>query len=107
MGPNVKPFKANRAASAIPNGKWKYATDGKVILEHLSGTKKKKIIGTMNPGQHLKYNIKTGKKDVISGSIEKYIAWKDGKMIFEDSPLYEVAEKLSRMYNVDIKVSED
>lgn len=81
--------------------------EGKVILEHLSGTKEKKIIGSMNPGQHLKYNIKTGTMSSTKGSIEKFIAWKEGKLIFEDTPITQVAEKLSSMFNVDIEVSDN
>lgn len=81
--------------------------NGKVILEHEGLDKEKKTIGAMVPGQHVSYNIKTGEISSTKGSVEKYIAWKEGKLVFEDTPITQVAEKLSRMFNVDIEVADD
>ena len=79
--------------------------NGKVVLEsEMSGGEKRRI-GAMTPGQHVKYNVNTGNISSTKGNIEKYIAWKDGKLIFEDSPMAEVVEKLSRIYNVDIELA--
>jgi len=79
--------------------------NGKVSLEQTT-TDGSKSIGTMVPGQHVVYNTVTGNKTSTQGNIEKYISWIDGKLVFEDTPISEVAEKLSRMYNVEIKVDE-
>ena len=38
------------------------------------------------------------------GDIEKYIAWKDGKLIFKRDNLVQIAQRLSRWYNVDIEI---
>lgn len=80
---------------------------GKVVLEKSMDGRNDKTIGIMKPGQHLNYNTKTGAIAVSEGNIEKYIGWKEGKLIFEDTPITEVAEKLSRMFNVNIEVSDD
>lgn len=80
--------------------------NGKVVLEQNDAAGNSKAIGTMEPGQHVNYNIKTSVVSSIIGDVEKYIAWKDGKLIFEDTPIVEVAEKLSRMFNVEIKLSD-
>ncbi len=61
----------------------------------------------MEPGQHVNYNLKTGMVSCTKGNVEKYIAWKEGKMVFEDTPITQVAERLSRMFNVDIEVADD
>ncbi len=81
--------------------------NGKVVLEQNEADGKTKTIGAMEPGQHVEYNIKTGAVSSTKGSIEKFVAWKDGKLVFEDTPIIEVAERLSRMFNVDIEVADD
>ena len=81
--------------------------NGKVVLEQNEADGKTKAIGVMEPGQHVNYNIKTGAVSSTMGNIKKFVAWKDGMLIFEDTPIIEVAEKLSRMFNVDIKVTDD
>lgn len=37
--------------------------------------------------------------------VEKYIAWKDGKLMFRDDTMEEVVRRLNRWYNVDIKLT--
>ena len=61
-------------------------------------------MATMVPGDHIKYNANKGTISRSKGITEKYIAWKDGKLIFEDAPIVEIAERLSRLYNVEITV---
>ena len=44
--------------------------------------------------------------DVISstkGNIEKYIAWKDGKLVLDNESIVAIANKLSRWYNVEFE----
>jgi hypothetical protein len=61
----------------------------------------------MVPGQHVSFNLNSGKTSSIKGKIEKYIAWKDGKLVFDNEPLTGVAEKLGRMFNVEIEVADE
>ena len=81
--------------------------EGKVVLEETNQDGESDIIETMAPGQHINYNIDN--KTLLSshGNIEKYISWKDGKTVFEDTPITVIAEKLNRMFNVDIEVNEN
>lgn len=81
--------------------------NGKVALESVQANGKSKNIGIMVPGQHVDYNIESGGMTSSQGNIEKYIAWKDGRLVFVDTPIVQVAEKLSRMFNVDIQVADD
>lgn len=78
--------------------------NGKVVLEQENAAGDVQIIGSMVPGQHVAFNKLTGKISSSKENIEKYIAWKDGKLVFEDTPILEVAENLSRMFNVNIQV---
>lgn len=80
--------------------------EGKVVLESSDINGTKKTVGSLVPGDHANY-LATGEISTTSGSIEKYVAWKDGLMIFDNAGITEVAERLGRMYNVDIKVSEE
>ncbi|WP_372774767.1 FecR family protein [Mangrovibacterium sp.] len=81
--------------------------NGKVVLEQGVGNNKTKTISAMEPGQHVQYNIRTDEVSSSFENVEKFIAWRDGKLMFIDTPIGEVAEKLSRMFNVDILVDKD
>jgi transmembrane sensor len=58
----------------------------------------------MNRGQHLEYNRVTGDTSLTEQDTYKYIAWKDGKLIFRNDPLGEVLDKISLQFNVDIEL---
>ena len=105
---NVKVLGTSFNVMAYPDKDEVEATlvKGKVVLEQNEGAQTK-TIGSMVPGQHVSYNVKTGAVYSSQGNIEKYTSWKDGKLIFEDALITQVAEKLSRMFNVDIEVSDD
>lgn len=81
--------------------------EGKVVLERFTENGRTKTIGTMIPGQHVEYHIDSGKASSTNGNIEKYIAWKDGLLIFDNSNIDEVAERLSRMFNVEIEAAHE
>lgn len=81
--------------------------EGKVVIEKTIIDEKFESVGAMVPGQHVAYNLKSGKITSSKGGIDKYIAWKDGKLIFDNEPITQIAEKLGRMFNVDIEVADD
>ncbi len=81
--------------------------NGKVILEQQKADGLTSVIGAMKPGHHVYYDRETGAISCIKGSVEKYVAWKDGKLVFEDASITVVAEKLNRMFNVDIEVADN
>ncbi len=81
--------------------------EGKVVIEKRIPGEKPKPVGTLIPGQHIAYLINSGKIISTKGRIDKYIAWKDGKLVFDNEPITMVAQKLSRNFNVDIEVADD
>jgi ferric-dicitrate binding protein FerR (iron transport regulator) len=81
--------------------------EGKVVLEQFDKNGTTKSIESMVPGEHVDYNPTTGELSSTQGSVEKYIAWKDGILFFDNAGISDVAEKLGRMYNVDIKVADE
>ncbi|MBN2166179.1 MAG: DUF4974 domain-containing protein [Marinilabiliaceae bacterium] len=111
---NVGGFKVNAVGtsfnvSANPDNNIIETTliEGKVVLKFAQENGSDETIGIMEPGQHLKYNIETGAVSSTKGNVEKFVAWKEGKLIFEDTPITQVAEKLGSMFNVDIEISDN
>jgi ferric-dicitrate binding protein FerR (iron transport regulator) len=80
--------------------------NGKVLVEKISASQSVVSLGIMVPGQHVEYNHQTDKVYSVQGRIEKYVAWKEGKLVFDNEPIEGVAEKLGRMFNVDFEVDE-
>jgi len=81
--------------------------NGKVVLDLIEQNGKSKTIETMSPGQHVNFSLLTGAVSSTVGNIEKYISWTEGKLIFEDTPILQVTERLSRMFNVDFEVKDE
>ncbi len=61
-------------------------------------------IKTLEPGECIKYNSLKKNCTLESGDIRKYVAWKDGLLIFKNDSIPEIAKKLERWYNVDVKI---
>ena len=81
--------------------------EGKVVVERTMPGKEVEQIGIMKPGQNITYNLNSEKISSYNGNIDKYVAWKDGKLVFDNEPITEVAEKLGRMFNVEIEVADN
>lgn len=58
----------------------------------------------LKPSDKLYYNYRTGVMRKDKTSIYEKTAWKDGKLIFRDTPLKEILKRLARYYNVDISL---
>jgi len=54
--------------------------------------------------QHLSFNKSEGTSLITTGDVNKYVSWKDGKLIFRDEPLSYVVKKLGQIFNVDIEL---
>lgn len=74
---------------------------GKVFIQkEFSGNES--TVCEMHPGQHFRLNLKTNKYSLQNEKSFKYVAWKDGKLVFDDDSLSEVVDRLSQWYNVEI-----
>ncbi len=74
--------------------------EGKVDLFNKSATR----IETMNPGELIEFNNKTQDFYKSKADLNKYIAWKTGRLMFRDDKMNVVVEKMERWYNVDIEI---
>jgi ferric-dicitrate binding protein FerR (iron transport regulator) len=69
-----------------------------------SGKRNTQLISELNPNQHLAYKKQTKSKSILDTDVYRFIAWKDGKLIFRNEPLSLVLDKISLMFNVDIEL---
>ena len=106
---NVKALGTKFNVSAYPDDDLIETTlvEGKVVIEKTVPGGKSQPVGTMIPGQHVAYHLNSGKVISTKGNIDKYIAWKDGKLVFDNQSITEITEKLGRMFNVDFEVADN
>jgi ferric-dicitrate binding protein FerR (iron transport regulator) len=81
--------------------------EGKVVVKQTEHKSYCKITGDMVEGQHLSFNIQTRKASSTHGDIEKYIAWKDGRLIFKNESIVTITNRLSRWYNVEFEFKDE
>lgn len=78
---------------------------GKIFVNELDDdNNQSNLIAELSPNQCLTYHRQTKKKQITDEDTYRFVAWKDGKLIFRNDPLEEVSKKLSMMFNVDIEV---
>jgi transmembrane sensor len=106
---NIKALGTTFNVFAYPDEKVVATTliDGKVVLERETASQDNKSLGTMVPGQHVGYNKETGEILSTKGDVEKYISWKEGKLIFKRDSIVQIVHRLSRWYSVDIEIRDD
>jgi len=77
---------------------------GKVILETESAGNSKQI-AELKPSDHAVFNAKDKAINISAEEdLDKFIGWKDGKLVFFDDPIENVSDKLGNWYNVTVKI---
>jgi ferric-dicitrate binding protein FerR (iron transport regulator) len=75
--------------------------EGEVSLSAADG-KTKREFGKILPGQRAVYYENSQEVSTEKVAVEKYIAWRDGNLIFRNDPMEDVVRRLSRWFNVEI-----
>lgn len=75
--------------------------EGKVSLSTEKGQIKKEY-GHLLPGQRAVYKEKSQEVSTEKVTVDKYIAWRDGNLIFRNDPMEDVVKRLNRWFNVEI-----
>jgi len=78
---------------------------GKVIILKTAPGEKSNVC-EMAPGQRFVLNKSTNEYSLKAEELTKYVSWREGKLVFDDDHLDEVAEHLSRWYNVKITIND-
>jgi ferric-dicitrate binding protein FerR (iron transport regulator) len=60
----------------------------------------------MNPGDRAVFDKTANQTKITNGKIDKYIAWHNGKMIFDETPMPEVATQLERWYGIEVIIED-
>jgi ferric-dicitrate binding protein FerR (iron transport regulator) len=76
--------------------------EGKIALSMPYDAFEKEAI--MKPGDRLVYKKESNNAIIENENIDKYIAWHTGKLVFDNTPMTEVAQLLARWYGVDVIV---
>jgi ferric-dicitrate binding protein FerR (iron transport regulator) len=78
--------------------------EGKVSLYE---RKRNSEIKALEPGECLKFDVQKYNYILETGNTEKYLAWKDGLLVFKNDSIEEVAKKLRRWYNIEVEISNE
>ena len=97
---NLKAFPDSREVSAtLVHGK---VAVGRVIDGGF------KQLAVLNPSQRAVCNLDNNEIRVYDlQDLDKFIGWKDGKLVFSNDPIQELAEKLGVWYNVTVKIGNE
>ncbi len=76
--------------------------EGEVTLANQSATE----LATLNPGELAIFDKSNQRITTTKTDLQKYIAWKSGKLMFRDDKMNKVVEKLERWYNVEFEIED-
>lgn len=79
---------------------------GKISLttENQDHTSSKSVI--LHPGERAVVDRQQGDIQLSKGNIEKYIAWHNGRLVFDETPMKEVARQLELWYGVKVVIED-
>jgi len=76
--------------------------EGEVSLVNSSAT----VNVTMRPGELATFSNNNHQVIKVKTDLQKYVAWKSGKLMFRDDKMNMVVEKLERWYNVEFEIQD-
>ena len=81
--------------------------EGKVAVQKLNSGNQNDLITILEPNQHMTYDTLSKQITLQTEDPYKHFAWKDGKLVFRNDNILEVARRISLHYNVDIEIKGD
>lgn len=76
--------------------------EGEVTLLNQSATE----LESLSPGELATFDNSNHQITKIKTDLQKYIAWKSGKLMFREDKMNKVVEKLERWYNVEFEIED-
>ena len=94
---NVKAYENSKYFEAV-------LAEGSLDLE-LKKTKNQQVV-IMTPGEYATYDAK--KKEVLIKNVDsdRYIAWRNGEILFKDATLKDLTNELERIYDIEFKLQD-
>ena len=82
--------------------------EGKISLKKQYSSEVKELI-VLNPNEVVEYNMNEKKlyHSADNNYMQKYIAWKEGQIVFYGDPIDRVIKRLEKWYNVDINITDN
>ncbi len=93
---NVKAFEEDQTAEVV-------LEEGSIILQNHRMTGANKAI-VMKPGERTTLDKSTGETVIERVKTENFTSWHNGKLIFDETPMPEVALQLERWYGVRVTI---
>ncbi len=87
-----------------------YPEDSRSSVVLLEGSVEASVNNTkvkIKPNEILKYDKQTNNSNVSETNAAEYISWKDGWLLFKAENMADILVKLSRYYNVEMKISDE
>ena len=78
--------------------------EGKVAVRKPNSGKRDGLITFLQPNQHMTYDTLTSRITIDTEDTYKHVSWKDGKLVFRNDNISEVARRISLQYNVDVEI---
>lgn len=85
----------------------KYSTTLEEGRVQIINSKVKGVNYILNPGEQIDFEKNSQKYSKSIVDVYNVIAWKDGKLIFNETPFHEVVMRLGRWFNADIKLTDE
>jgi transmembrane sensor len=81
--------------------------EGKVLVRKIDEADTGHTLRELKPNEHITFNIQSEEYIIQKRDPEEFISWTNGKLIFKNVLLDQVARKLSRWYNVEFEIKGD
>jgi ferric-dicitrate binding protein FerR (iron transport regulator) len=78
--------------------------EGRVNFTTARGQTGKEIV--MKPGDRVIFDKLSNHTAVTNEKVDKYIAWHCGKLVFDETPMPEVATQIGRWFGVDVVIKD-
>ncbi len=66
-----------------------------------------KKLADLKPNQKLNVNISTGQINTSTVQADQYVLWTEGKLVFRNESMTQVANRLGRWFNVEIEIRDE
>jgi len=63
------------------------------------------VLTPLVSGELFRFDQENRTMNIMEVDVEKYIAWKEGVLMFRDDSMEEVVRRINRWFNVDIKLT--
>ncbi len=79
--------------------------DGEVEIEKTDSSQSKSISHIMKPGEMVRFDSHRNRIDVKTINPSLYTSWTEDQLVFERTPLYEIANDIETIYGLEVRIA--